>query len=91
MSDLISRQAAIDAIRALWDGTPTAQHVSAMFDCEDVIQALPSAQPRNGKWLKEMIGATPYKYRCSKCNKYSRAMYDFCPNCGADMRGGEDG
>ena len=45
MDDLISRQAAIDAIRALWDGTPTAQHVSAKFDCEDVIQALPSAQP----------------------------------------------
>lgn len=36
---------AIDVIRALWDGAPTAQHVSAMFDCEDALQALPSAQP----------------------------------------------
>ena len=52
--------------------------------------AFASAQPRKGKWSKEMIGATPYKYRCSKCNKYSRAMYDFCPNCGADMRGDSD-
>lgn len=54
------------------------------------IVLMPSAQPRKGEWSKEMIGATPYKYRCSKCNKYSRAMYDFCPNCGADTRGEKD-
>ena len=46
MSDsLISIQAAIDAIKALWNDAPSAQHVSAMFDCEDAIRALPSAQP----------------------------------------------
>lgn len=54
------------------------------------IQHMPTIEPRKGKWSKEMIGATPYKYCCSKCNKYSRAMYDYCPNCGADMRGRED-
>ena len=45
MNDLISRQAAIDAIKALWNDAPSAQHVSAMFDCEDAIRVLPSAQP----------------------------------------------
>ena len=44
-TDAISRQAAIDAIKALWNDAPSAQHVSAMFDCEDAIRALPSAQP----------------------------------------------
>lgn len=36
---------AIDAIKALWNDAPSAQHVSAMFDCEDAIRALPPAQP----------------------------------------------
>ena len=35
---------AIDAIKALWNDAPSAQHVSAMFDCEDAIRALPPAQ-----------------------------------------------
>jgi hypothetical protein len=57
MSDLISRQQAIDAIKALWDDAPTAQHVSAMFDCEDAIQALPPAQPEPDHFreVKKMI------------------------------------
>ena len=45
MSDLISRQAALDAIKKLEKPAPTAQHLSAIFDCEDTIKALPSAQP----------------------------------------------
>lgn len=66
MSDLINRQAAIDAIKALWDGAPTAQHVSAMFDCEDAIQALPSAQP-------EII-------RCKDCkHRYLENKVWVCP------------
>ena len=43
--DLISRQAALDAIKKLEKPAPTAQHLSAIFDCEDTIKALPSAQP----------------------------------------------
>ena len=44
-SDCISRQAALDAIKKLEKPAPTAQHLSAIFDCEDTIKALPSAQP----------------------------------------------
>ena len=45
MSDLISRQAVIDALTALEEPAPTARHLSAIYDCEDAIKALPSAQP----------------------------------------------
>ena len=44
MDDLISRRSAIDAIKKLEKTAPTAQHLSAIFDCEDTINALPSAQ-----------------------------------------------
>ena len=45
MSDLISRQAAIEALTALEEPAPTARHLIAIYDCEDAIKALPSAQP----------------------------------------------
>ena len=40
----------------------------------------------SGEWLyKEMKGQF-----CSVCGKQSVWKFDFCPNCGADMRGDED-
>lgn len=44
---------------------------------------------KRGKWIRESL-VTDYPYKCSACKKYSRARYDFCPSCGADMRGNED-
>lgn len=43
--DLISRQSVLDAIKKLEKYAPTAQYLSAIFDCEDIIKALPSVQP----------------------------------------------
>ena len=40
-----------------------------------------------GRWV-ERFGVSEYKYECSVCNMGSDLMTDFCPNCGADMRGG---
>lgn len=41
-----------------------------------------------GHWLINSDGYYPY---CSECQKEPKSgdMTDFCPNCGADMRGGE--
>ena len=50
MSDLISRQKAIDAIKALEEYAPTAQHLSAIFDCEDTIRDFPSVESER-KWI----------------------------------------
>ena len=59
----------------------------------DALENLPSAEPRKkGHWIekeptiKELHGCY---YECSKCHKFSLPFQklNFCPNCGADMRG----
>ena len=54
----------------------------------------PSAQPRmKGKWVKGINenGVTTSLF-CSECNYENKHWYEwnFCPNCGADMRGEQD-
>ena len=58
---------------------------------------LPSAQPerKKGEWISKGYG----EYRCSSCRNIvdldeeilmSIKMFDYCPVCGADMRGEQD-
>lgn len=63
----------------------------------EIIKQLPSAQPerKRGFWWVIEKGEKGYSagdFRCSVCGK-PNASYtptpNFCPNCGADMRGGE--
>ena len=48
------------------------------------------AEPRKkGEWIDksdDIDGAWNY---CSVCMEQAIDLYDFCPNCGADMREGE--
>ena len=83
MNDLISRQAAIDYInRAIPEWSEDKE---TAIDC---LQNTPPVQPerKKGKWIqKENVYGVVY---CSKCD-YELHTNDtnFCPNCGADMRG----
>lgn len=86
MSDLISRQDAIDKI----DKAMTKEVAIA------AVKALPSAdRSEPGRWEIEQetdeYGFKRPKLVCSKCKKEPAAwdlteLFDFCPNCGADMR-----
>lgn len=95
MNDLISRQAAIEALKR-------ADALTRAFGYHfviDTIRELPSAQPerKKGKWI---YGEDEYGidgYHCDKCGffvpwDYTHKFidfikdYHFCPNCGADMR-----
>ena len=58
----------------------------------DEINELPSAQPerKKGEWIDETFkpwGLVHHPYKCDQCGEHSEADYDYCPNCGADMRG----
>ncbi len=81
--DLISRQAAIDALRY------------AELGCElEAIEALPSAERKKGEWIRLDEYPDDESLKCSECGVVLEdwtmgAFFNYCPNCGADMRGEE--
>lgn len=93
MDDLISRQAAIDAADVIIarDESGNNDVVKALRAWKAYIKALPSAQPERirGRWIEKLhVHGVAY---CSLCD-YELHTNDtnFCPNCGADMRGEHD-
>jgi rubrerythrin len=137
MDDLISRTAAIDALRTCYDTeaityTNENEYISydqALSEIEglppaepkkiciakitlsekqireaiektknEIIQVLSSAQSKRktGEWKK--IGHWGRCYRCDQCGNIldfdgvnaGRGDANFCPNCGADIRGEQD-
>ena len=91
MNDLISRQAAIDCeyqVKIIND----IEYVM-LSEVQMKMRKLPSAQPerKKGEWTDRSDGGRilhPWweTYECSKCGQYGTRIWNFCPNCGADMR-----
>ena len=50
---------------------------------------------KNGKWRRRLVDCGfNADWHCSRCGwktSLEEHGYNFCPNCGADMRGEEDG
>lgn len=88
MSDLIEREAAIEALKAHED-----YKGYIVGDYEVILSnEVPAAQPKKGKWVKDRLvstsGGSYGVYRCSLCSRaYQDVGYGFnyCPNCGAEM------
>ena len=97
MSDLISRQAAIDAL----DGVKVDEGYCTEYDigyndgidfAVSSLSVLPSAQPerKKGEWD---YSDDMYETRvCSACgfDTEDYKEYNYCPNCGAEMEGSDD-
>ena len=83
-NDLISRQAAIDAVYKCSDifaGDMPVMVVKA--DAYEALAQLPSADVapvRHGRW--EEYGKT---WWCSECGFETGLRWDYCPDCGARM------
>ena len=58
-------------------------------DVEKHLKKLPSVQPRKGKWAGKGDSEGFGIFICDNCGKFAMMEYDFCPNCGADMREGD--
>ena len=85
IDDLISRQAVIDAVNNELD---MIDHVPQwVFDrLGKAIKSLPSAQPRKKKeWIDRGKDRT-LRWECPVCGRRDRHIYNFCPDCGEDLR-----
>ena len=91
-----------DWIRDHWTEAFTGDDAGAefadMIEHAETIDAVPSAQPerKTGHWIK--TGRWGRVYYCDQCRNYldfdgvnvGRGSTNFCPNCGADMRGEQE-
>ena len=95
-NDVISRQAVLELIEnSYYDLAYCSETIALQED----IKSLPPVTPTRpkgeddrpkGEW-KDCGEIEPW-YRCSECKeKVWGAHKNFCPNCGADMRGEENG
>ena len=91
MSDLISRQAAIDFIKdhsypVRYDNTSIEQGMT-ITGIEEALKEVPSIQPKQktGRWV--CLDDDELAYGCSACRSVSLLESKYCPNCGAYMKG----
>lgn len=62
---------------------------------EKHINGLEAQMPKEGEWIREEHGHVFSNYYCSKCGAYAEdkiidCEWNYCPNCGARMRGAND-
>lgn len=96
--DCVSRQAAIEAIRASTKKY-TGFMKMEMYTDDDAVEAiinLPSVEPKTARWVNVNEGKwnTVEVLKCTACGEIDSRMYrtdGYCPNCGAKMEGAEDG
>lgn len=86
VSNLIDRNKAIKAI-VLHNGVVDKSVAKMLL----LLLQMKSEEPRkNGKWIDKSDGIDGAWNCCSVCGEQAIDLYDFCPNCGADMREGEE-
>ena len=93
VGDMISRQAAIDAVRNINDIAIPSDDVFLINKAEALgeLMMLPSAQPQRmrAKWIATTSlqeGQITWRdYKCSNCSHHRRKPMNFCEVCGAKM------
>ena len=86
---------AIEALQAQTDGDLISRQALCQYALNQKdkgvtpndIMRFPSAEPKTGEWIMQNEELKISDYRCSECGHYQDDKTDFCPNCGADMRG----
>ena len=70
-------------------GNPDLEQQKKDFDVIVDLQPTVEAEPtKRGRWIEDEYGIP----HCSECGTINNTVYkNYCPNCGADMRGGENG
>ena len=83
MGDLITRRAAYETLTEYYHHTHMSQHIAL----KDALDKVPSAETqRKGKWIV-LPPTDPWIYACDQCGKLSDDDANYCPDCGAEMKG----
>ena len=88
-----------DRIRDLPNVKPqyTDDEIQAMQDLEqaEIQKAYELGKPKTGHWkrisMDKYTEHAQHWYECDKCGEHNLGDTNFCPYCGADMRGEQDG
>ena len=86
MAEYINREEAIEAAKHAWaKGLELSQYL-------EIIPAADVSPVRHGRWVKRGC-----KWQCTQCKVLmsidgtpKENLLNYCPNCGADMRGRND-
>lgn len=63
-----------------------------LIACRNGIAAMPTIEPKKGKWKDSVLGMDGYYANCSECGYQidvheNRGYPNYCEYCGADMKG----
>lgn len=88
--DLISRQAAIDELLQMVEKHKDDRFRGELLHYTGVkamIECLPTVQPQTGRWISNNLILN--RQICSECGCYFDVLEvdNYCPNCGAFMKG----
>ena len=94
---------AINARSNWYQVTCNGKQIAVMLMAKDVnemLEKVPSADRPQGKWIRDRYWSRGvgmgeeygFFYKCSMCeyeveSGYTRCGFNYCPYCGADMRG----
>lgn len=83
-----------------WNQGASTTWANAYAECADMVEDMPTIEPerKTGKWIKldkDNMFFVPHMLECSICGNTldkhgvnaGRGDANYCPNCGADMRG----
>lgn len=101
MARYVDIEKAITSMQSVLDEHPEDKDTVAYFAFEKIIEMLKNAptadvvEAKRGAWLFKRPNGS---YYCSCCGKGIKIKYgertavgwDFCPNCGAQMKGGAE-
>ena len=88
--DLIKRSDAIETLRKLGHEVVVIDKVCSLGVAGEFINAIrtiPSADRPQGEWIwdEQILGLV-----CSECKELGVERSNFCPHCGARMKGADD-
>ena len=94
----MTKEEAILCMKDMQDGMPSDKCGDWVEALNMAIVALKQPERKRGKWITTRTWAHDGEIYCDQCESdaptegdYRQVKTNFCPNCGADMRGDKHG